>query len=72
MSGANGNGIGVTSWGWLDEDGRPPTDADSAAYRLWTVTTDEGRVGFLALPVDVDAVEALIVADRGFRGKETG
>lgn len=57
MSGAVGGGVGVTSWGWLDD------------HRIYRVTVEGRSVGFVGVlgdPAD-EALDALIVATRAFK-----
>jgi hypothetical protein len=63
MSTISGTRATVSSWGWLDEEGQPCL-ADLATFRQWSVRTSEGRIGFLALPLDMDWREVLLAAEQ--------
>lgn len=65
MSSAGGEDLTVTSWGWTDEDGSPVLAGD-ATFRLWRVRKEGDLVGLIAAPVDLGAVDVLILAANGW------
>lgn len=60
-----GDGVTISSWGWLDTEGAP-CSRNAAAFRLWSVRSSQNNPSrcFLAMPVEMKDVEVLILAFR--------
>lgn len=60
MAGATDSRTGTTVTTWfrhVDDDGE---------WQFWRVRTSDGLVGYVGLPVEADATDALLVACSGF------
>ena len=58
MAGAGDASCYVSSWGWYETDG--------VRWRRWSVSRHHERVGFLLLPAEATAIEALLIASRAW------
>ena len=56
--------LSVSSWGYADAQGQHLVESrlEQRAFRTWSVTRSTGRIAILMLPLDIGAVEALVIA----------